>query len=401
MSAEPTHDAVVEPSTDVGQVTFTEAELLADHDYAEPLVADGVRCHGGFDEDGRYVSPRTRFRAPAIDAWDAQRLAQFGTPKLDVPDDAWPASFPNPEQSLLLIRRGVPEPTISALTRIGTVEGFGGLLRLLPVPDFTRLFDEGIDGTATAHIGGGLFEAHARDEAGFGDVAGHDRMWFAARDIAFERPLTQDQTATMLERMGLAAAAAAPPPGSEAAAARTAELVAAAEAARVLPSDLPISVELLLQRMIGLLFIEIAAFHGFRWAEAVLGDTEAVAGDGEASRIISYIRADETPHVGYLLTALSEMRDRTWVGDTGTRYDGVEMIDLVWRRSLEQSLVARRADNVRMVLGEVRHALEGRADADDLLEEFLALGQVRVLADGEIVDERPPTAGRLSDLIAA
>ena len=36
--------------------------------------------------------------------------------------------------------------------------------------------------------------------------------------------------------------------------------------------------------MIGLLLIEISAFHGFRWAEAVLGDTELVAGDGEAAR---------------------------------------------------------------------------------------------------------------------
>ena len=49
--------------------------------------------------------------------------------------------------------------------------------------------------------------------------------------------------------------------------------------------------------MIGLLLIEISAFHGFTWAEGVLSDTDLIAGDGEAARIISYIRADETPHV--------------------------------------------------------------------------------------------------------
>ena len=70
---------------------------------------------------------------------------------------------------------GEPGPTISALTRIGTVEGFGGMLRLLRVPDFRRCFEEDITGTAIAHIDHGLFEAHARDEAGFGDLAGHDR----------------------------------------------------------------------------------------------------------------------------------------------------------------------------------------------------------------------------------
>ena len=47
------------------QVEFTETELLTDHAFAEPLIANGERCHGGFDDDGAYVSPRTRFRAPA------------------------------------------------------------------------------------------------------------------------------------------------------------------------------------------------------------------------------------------------------------------------------------------------------------------------------------------------
>ncbi len=32
---------------------------------------------------------------------------------------------------------------------------------------------------------------------------------------------------------------------------------------------------------------------------------------------MSYIRADETPHVEYLRTALTEMRDRTWIGTSG------------------------------------------------------------------------------------
>jgi hypothetical protein len=382
------------------QVTFTAGELLADHAYAEPLVADGVRCHGGFDDEGRYVSPRTRHRVPAIEAWDAQRLAATGSPKLDVPEDAWPASFPTVEQSRFLLGHGITAPTVSALTRIGTVEGFGGMLRLLPVPGFSRLFAEGIEGTAIAHLGTGLFEAHARDEAGWGEEAGHDRMWFAARDIAFERPVTEDQTAIMLERMGIAGVGT-PEPGTAAAAARFAELRRQAEATRALPSDLPIEVELVLGRIIGLLFIEIAAFHGFRWAEAVLADTELVAGDGEAAQIISYIRADETPHVGYLLTTLSEMRDRTWVGATGTRYDGAEMLGAIWQRALGQSLVARRHDNVKLSLAEIRHALADRADAEDLLAEMLTLGQVQVLPDGEIVDERPPSSDRLADLVPA
>ena len=185
------------------QVEFTEAELLADHTVVEPLFAGGVRCHGGFDDRGHYVSPRTKNRWPAIEAWETQRHEHFATPILDVPLDTWPENFPNVAQSKLLIRAGAPDVVISSLTRIGTVEGFGGMLRHLPVPDVARAFDEDTAGTAMAHMGRGLFEAHARDESGFGDQAGHDRMWFVARDIAFDHPVSDDQTATMLARMGI------------------------------------------------------------------------------------------------------------------------------------------------------------------------------------------------------
>ena len=185
------------------QVTFTAEELLASHDYAEPLFANGIACHGGFDEDGTYVSPRTRFRGPAIEAWEAKRVEDFGTDPLHIPIDAWPRSFPNVEQTKFLVRHGITEPTIAALTRIGTVEGFGAMMRFLPLPDFQTLFVESIEGTATEHIPKGLFEAHARDEAGWEAEAGHNTMWFAARDIAFENPVTEDMTQQMLTRMGI------------------------------------------------------------------------------------------------------------------------------------------------------------------------------------------------------
>ena len=105
------------------QVTFTEAELLADHKMAEPLIVGGVRCHGGYDETGAYVSPRTKFRVPAIEAWQAQHTALFGKEMLDIPLETWPEHMPNVAQARHLIKAGVPEPLIATLTRIGTVEG--------------------------------------------------------------------------------------------------------------------------------------------------------------------------------------------------------------------------------------------------------------------------------------
>ena len=118
------------------------------------------------------------------------------------------------------------------------------MLRLLPVPDFARAFEEDVTGTAVAHIGGGLFEAHARDESGFGDQAGHDRMWFVARDIAFEDPVSEDQTAAMLTRMGIDTRPKSPE--------EIGRLRRAAMEARVLPDDIDFTLETVVGRMIGL-----------------------------------------------------------------------------------------------------------------------------------------------------
>ncbi len=362
------------------QTEFAPEELLADHEIAQPLIAGGILCHGGFDSDGRYVSPRTRYRWPAIEAWEEQRETQFSTPILDVPLDTWPEHFPNAAQSKLLIRAGAPQAIIGALTRIGTVEGFGGMLRLLPVPDVARAFEEDTVGTAMAHMGRGLFEAHARDESGFGDQAGHDRMWFVARDIAFENPVSEDQTAAMLARMGIDTRPKSP--------AQVEQLRDAARNQRVLPHDIDFTLEMVVGRMIGLLLIEISAFHGFRWAEEVLGDSELVAGDGAAATLVSHIRSDETPHVAWLRTALSEMRDRTWLGTGGRTYAGTDMIGRLWDRALRDSLLLRRRDNLHTIMGEIEASLAGRPDADDLIEEMLSLGAVARAADGTLSD--PP-----------
>ncbi|MEO7555252.1 MAG: hypothetical protein ABIV94_01440, partial [Acidimicrobiales bacterium] len=296
------------------QVDFTFDELLADHDYAEPLIAGGVRCHGGFTDAGEYVSPRTKHRVPAISAWQAKHEAEFGAAILDAPIDTWPEAYPNVAQSRFLIERGVRQPIVSTLTRIGTVEGFGGLIRHSIVPDLQASFVEDTRQTAMVHLQSGLYEAHARDEAGHAESGveegGHKQMWFVARDVAFEHPVTDDETVTMLERMGIST------PGTGGRIDPVA-MRAHALANRLLPDDVPFELEALIERMVRLLFIEIAAFHTFAWAEELLGDDDLVAGDGEAARLVSYIRSDETPHVDYLRTVLTEMRDRTIVGESG------------------------------------------------------------------------------------
>ena len=347
------------------QVTFTEAELLRTHDVAEPLIAGGVRCHGGFGDDGSYVSPRTLHRVPAIEAWQAQHTATFGTEVMAVPLETWPEHFPNVAQARHLITSGVPEPLIATLTRIGTVEGFGANIRFLQPGNMQQHFEEDIRGTAIDHLGKGLFEAHGRDEAGWEEEAGHKDMWFAARDVAFEHPTAKIDVDAMLARMGFGQGG---PSGGD------------NPLGRLLPADIDLNLELIANLMIRVLLIEVQAFHTFAWADAWLSDPELVAGDGKAADLVSYIRADETPHVGYLKTALTEMRDRTWMGEGGLKHAGTDMIATLWDQALDNSLGAGRVQTRKAVLGEVEHWCLQRPNGADIIAEFHELGDVEVSA---------------------
>ncbi|HUQ39381.1 MAG TPA: hypothetical protein VM030_04445 [Acidimicrobiales bacterium] len=356
------------------QTEFETHELLESHPFAEPLIAGGVKCHGGFADDGTYVSPRTKVRVPAIHAWQEQRAEQFGTPQLDIPLESWPENYPNVDQAKYLLREGVNQPIVSTLTRIGTVEGFGAMIRYSAIPNLQECFDEDVKGTAMTHLERGLYEAHARDEAGFEDEGGHKQMWFASRDIAFDRPVTEDETETMLVRMGIGR----PASNGGGAVVDAQSLKGLLMADRILPDDVDMSLEQLIERMARLLLIEISAFHVFAWAETVLSDDDLVAGDGEAARLVSYIRADEAPHVEYLKTVLSEMRDRTFVGSSGKNYAGTDLVSRIWDRAVRDSLGERRDANLKLTIGEVEHALSSNPRGSDILAEFHSLGTVDV-----------------------
>ena len=144
------------------------------------------------------------------------------------------------------------------------------------------------------------------------------------------RPSTEDETQLMLRRMGINVGPGATPSSAATAsdarrrrlhvrAARRADDAAAAHRDLRVPH--------------------------VRVGRGVLAKTDLVAGDGEGAKLVSYVRADETPHVEYLKTVLSEMRDRTIVGDAGKKHDGTELIGAVWERALVR--VARRAASAR------------------------------------------------------
>ncbi len=349
-SFDPRTSASPEPAAD-DRLAFSPEELLSDPVVEEPLIANGVRCHGGFDSDGRYRSPRTLHRTPAIRAWQA-RLRSAGHELLHVDPALIPPQSPNAEQAVLLAREGVRDPIVRALTIISIVEGFGAIIRDVRVPDLGQCIVEPVEGTALAHLSGGLFEAHARDEAGHRDQGGHKQMWEAARDLAFENPrIPPDVLMRMMGRR----------PGRRGGERRFPEI----------DEDL----ERMLAIMAQVLVVEIFAESTFEWGKSVLSDPRVSAEPEAAGRMVSHIQSDERPHVEYLRTALSEVRARTLRRVDGGSMDGREVVDGLLHRILLQLTRQRVEEQRKEMRADLAEAVKRAGCGPSLMEEFDALDQ--------------------------
>ena len=334
--------------THESRLEFKFEELLGSPKFDAPLIAGGVRCHGGFNADGAYVSPRTLWRNPAVHAWQAQHINSSPLPLVEVPSDAIPPHLPSVEQAKLLLREGVRLPMVRTLTEIAIIEGFGATIRDLPVPPISSFIREDVTGTALAHLTGGLFEAHARDEAGWGEEGGHKQMWEAARDLALSDPkIPGDILMAIMGRRG-----------------------ASGGAARALP-QLKEEVERLLGFMTNVLIVEVFAASTFAWAEQVLSDPEVSDSPQDAADMIRYIRADESPHVEYLRTALSEISARTLIGDDGKDYPGHDVVQTLLDRSLRAVIRQRGAERRNQLHASIRSSAVGIVkDVETLVRRF-------------------------------
>jgi hypothetical protein len=327
------------------RLEYSRDELLAGHPFEEPLVADGVLCHGGFI-DGAYVSPRVLHRGPAIAAWQ-ERLRREGQPLLDLPVEYVPPHYPSYEQAKYLLEEGIVDPISRSLTIISIVEGFGARIRDLPLPDLHATFTEDIGGTAIAHLGGGLVEAHARDEAGHRREGGHKQMWEAARDLGLDHP---ELPGDILLRMMMGRRAP--------------------ERRREFPELAPV-VENLVSFMAGVMIIEIVAEDVFEWAKRLLGDPEVCRNNRAAADMVAHIQQDEKPHVEYLRTALSEMRARTFVGaDGGARVPGSAVVDRIFERGLRTLVATRPQEERERLREEVHAAIADRPEATRIARRF-------------------------------
>jgi len=329
---------------------YGREQLLDSGPYAEPLIAGGVRCHGGFDAAGRYRSPRTVHRGPAIRAWQGQ-LEHTGHSLLGIDPALMPPQYPNVEQARLLLREGVRDPVVRRLTIISIVEGFGAVIRDVRVPDLAAWVVEPIGGTALAHLAGGLFEAHARDEAGYRDEGGHKQMWEAARDLALEKPRIPGDV--LLRMMGQG-------PGRR------------RERRRLFP-HLDEDLEIVLATMAQVLAVEVFAMGAFDWGERLLSDPEVSADPEGARALVSYIRSDESPHVEYLRTALSEVAARQLRTVDGGIVPGRDVVRELLHRTLRGLTRERREEQRDDIRRSVIEAMKAHRDPAGLLERFDAL----------------------------
>ncbi len=331
------------------RLTYTRDEILSSGDYDAPLIAGAVRCHGGFDADGRYRSPRTVHRAPAIAAWQG-RLAREGAPLVEIPRALMPPQYPNVEQATLLLKHGVRDPIVRTLTIISIVEGFGAIIRDVRVPELSEVVVEPVEGTALAHLREGLFEAHARDESGWKDEGGHKQMWEAARDLALEKPKVPGDV--LMRMMGRNA-------GRQ-------------KRERPYP-QLDEKLERMLALMAQVLVVEVFAEGTFDWGIELLSNPEVSAEPEAAGAMVRHVRDDEKPHVEYLRTALSEIRTRTLRTVDGATLPGREVVDGMLHRILREVTRNRPREQREDIRESLIQSMQVAANPKALLEEFDAL----------------------------
>ncbi len=291
------------------KLLYSEAELMAEHPYVRPQIEAGYRLHGGFDADGAYISPRTLHRWPAVRAWQGA-LAARGFSLIDASTRLLQrGNYPSFEQQRLLLDLGLGATLWNSLTITGFVEARGRRLADFPAPDFDLLVADDLRGTATAHLGKGLFRAHGFDEGGNPATGegGHDTMWFAVRDLLFGKD-------------------AYPLPVVP-------ESLARPELGRLMP-QIPLPHEQTLLMLMNVLMIEIRAEAFFSFCTRLMRAPETFAERrGEAKQaavLVERIRQDEAIHVAYLQTVVSELASFSFRTAQGGLVLGRTFIEPIW-----------------------------------------------------------------------
>lgn len=332
---------------------YSEDELMKDHDYTTPQIVAGHRLHGGFDAQGRYLSPRTLVREPAVAAWTDALLARGGAPMRADASLLAGVRMPNTAQHRLLLRSGLEQTFWNNLTIIGLIEGRGRVLADIPLPDFQDVIVEDIAETAVGHLGRGMLKAHGLDEGGepARGIGGHDVMWFALRDLAF----------------GPTAWAAPEVPAT----------ITRSEGPQPMPEIARPQAQML-SFLMNLLLIEFRAEIGFQSTETLLRDSDLFRDRRreaeEAAIVVERIRQDEKLHVDSLRLYLGELRDLTFRKLDGGTIRGDRLIDPFWVGLVAWATVDQPRLNAERTRDMLARRILAHPDGERILQEFDALG---------------------------
>ncbi len=336
------------------QLIYSESELFAEHAYARPQIEAGYRLHGGFDEKGDYVSPRTFTRWPAVKAWQAALEAR-GFPLIDASTRLLSrGSYPSFEQQKMLLDLGLGKTLWNRLTITGVIEARGRALADMVGPDFQAIVEEDISATTTGHLNKGLLKAHGLDEGGSPEKGegGHDTMWFAVRDLIFGKD-------------------AYPMP-------EVPESIARPELGRLMP-QIPLPYEQMILMLMNVLMIEIRAEAFFSFCVRVMRAPELFPGRREAAEhaadLVERIRQDEAIHVAYLQTTVSELRSFTFRNETGARIAGKDFIDPIWNGMVHWHSVTTLDHARNQIRESIAAQLTALSDGAKRLAAFDALEQ--------------------------
>ena len=339
------------------KLVFSEAELMQSLDYARPQIEAGQRLHGGFDEEGNYMSPRMKNRAPAFDAWTKE--LESGGGELMSADSSLLAGvrFPSFGQQKLMLIEDLGQSFWNTLTITGRIEARGRILAEMTFPDFQEVVVEDISEMALGHLGKGLLKAHGIDEGGEPEngVGGHDIMWFALRDLAFgETDYAEPEVPENIARPE--------------------------EDQKTMPPISPAHARTI-YFLLNLLLIEFRAERGFASTEQLLRDPDLFLKRREeaehAAQIVDRIRLDEEVHVQSLRLYLGEIRNLTFKMTEGGTISGKEIVDPFWAAITHWAT----DEQPKLAAEQQRKLLESRIqahpEADRVLREFNALEEAR------------------------
>ena len=334
------------------KVVYSTAEIEAEEDYQTLHVECGQKLHGGFDPDGHYLSPRTRYRWEAINNWHQQlndrseAIVEASAELLTEPN------FPNIPQQIFLLEHGIEQSFWDSLTITGLIEARGKALAEVNAPDFQNIIVEDITGTALGHMNKGLLTSHGWDEGGMPDsgIGGHDTMWFVARDLVF-------------------GAGKYPIPEAPASIGRD-------KAEREM-LQLPPEHEMLISFLMNLLMIEVRAERAFDFYEQVIASPSTFADkpkeSAHAVELINRIRLDESVHVAWLRAAISEFRSFTIKTVDGKEMSGAQILDPIWEKMVHWHAVEMHETQRPINQALMKEAILALENGASLFEQFEAL----------------------------